>query len=481
MPQGRSGDLWATVSDKKLQHYIGGDTTDYYLPDVVTSQHYYPFGMKMPHNSNDSLLFVSGFEGSTDGWAVYNIGTLQNDNGRLKFSGTQPWSTLKKDLQLETGKKYRVRFTIDMGNCHSLSVPVYKSDISSWVSLEGSGPVSSSGTYEGTFTATSNSMILLFEMVPTGNPPPDSTGYYWLDNVSVEEVKPVENTQVGNEGYRYGFNGKEKDNDIGVADQDYGARIYDARLVRFKSVDPITSKYPELSPYQFASNTPIQAVDLDGLEKYIVHYKIENGLNVVLKVVTDNSLKYLGGPTVWDQPTIHPKVVQYIQEDQNGKVLNTTGEIPLKNFGSTLYVGAFNPKDKNGNETYAYPAMNSLDLAGKHHDQKYDILNAKGASSAIADLQTIDADEQLVLDAANVVKKYYLNKKDPITKEPISLETKDAAVKVVQIFSIIVAEKITRIKAHEASESISKTLNKVIDKINGAIKETERQLTPTTY
>ena len=35
---------------------------------------------------------------------------------------------------------------------------------------------------------------------------------------------------------------------------------------RFLSVDPIGRKYPELTPYQFASNTPIQASDLDGLE-----------------------------------------------------------------------------------------------------------------------------------------------------------------------------------------------------------------------
>lgn len=35
---------------------------------------------------------------------------------------------------------------------------------------------------------------------------------------------------------------------------------------RFLSVDPIGRQYPELTPYQFASNTPIMAVDLDGLE-----------------------------------------------------------------------------------------------------------------------------------------------------------------------------------------------------------------------
>ena len=42
-------------------------------------------------------------------------------------------------------------------------------------------------------------------------------------------------------------------------------------LLRFLSVDPLTGKYPELTPYQFASNTPIQAVDLDGKEAFFVH------------------------------------------------------------------------------------------------------------------------------------------------------------------------------------------------------------------
>jgi hypothetical protein len=48
--------------------------------------------------------------------------------------------------------------------------------------------------------------------------------------------------------------------------QDYGMRIYDPRLGRFLSVDPITFEYPELTPYQFASNIPIAAIDVDGLE-----------------------------------------------------------------------------------------------------------------------------------------------------------------------------------------------------------------------
>ena len=77
--------------------------------------------------------------------------------------------------------------------------------------------------------------------------------------------------------YRYGFNGKENDNDVKVdfdgneipgAQQDYGMRIYDPRVGRFLSADPLGKKYPELTPYQFASNSPIKFIDLDGAESY---------------------------------------------------------------------------------------------------------------------------------------------------------------------------------------------------------------------
>ena len=69
--------------------------------------------------------------------------------------------------------------------------------------------------------------------------------------------------------YRYGFNGKEKDEsgEFGnLTNYDYGFRIYNPGIGKFLSVDPLTRGYPMLTPYQFASNTPIWAIDLDGLE-----------------------------------------------------------------------------------------------------------------------------------------------------------------------------------------------------------------------
>ncbi|WP_144695827.1 CdiA C-terminal domain-containing protein [Chitinophaga vietnamensis] len=73
-------------------------------------------------------------------------------------------------------------------------------------------------------------------------------------------------------GYRYGFNGKENDNEIKGEgnEQDYGFRIYDPRIAKFLSVDPLTQEYPWYTPYQFAGNKPIEAIDLDGAEEWMM-------------------------------------------------------------------------------------------------------------------------------------------------------------------------------------------------------------------
>jgi RHS repeat-associated protein len=43
----------------------------------------------------------------------------------------------------------------------------------------------------------------------------------------------------------------------GGSTYDYGFRIYNAQLGKFLSVDPLTKKFPMLTPYQFASNTNV--------------------------------------------------------------------------------------------------------------------------------------------------------------------------------------------------------------------------------
>ncbi|MCU0415797.1 MAG: hypothetical protein MUE33_01310 [Cytophagaceae bacterium] len=104
-----------------------------------------------------------------------------------------------------------------------------------------------------------------------------------------------------NDSYRYGFNGKEKDKNEWNAGSiyDYGFRIYDPRLGKFLSVDPLTSDYPWYTPYQFSGNKPICNIDLDGLEDFYAAngklmlsgpYKIEYASQVIKKYENNISL-----------------------------------------------------------------------------------------------------------------------------------------------------------------------------------------------
>ncbi len=83
--------------------------------------------------------------------------------------------------------------------------------------------------------------------------------------------------------YRFGFNGKEMDNEVaGTGNQyDYGFRIYNPRIGKFLSVDPLTKDYPNWSPYPFAMNRVIDGIDLDGLEEF------DPNFNNIYKIATD--------------------------------------------------------------------------------------------------------------------------------------------------------------------------------------------------
>ena len=79
--------------------------------------------------------------------------------------------------------------------------------------------------------------------------------------------QPGRKYRVGS-GYRYGFNGKEDDTEVYEEGNiyDYGFRVYNPRIGKFLSVDPLTNKFAGVSPYQYANNNPIVLIDVDGLE-----------------------------------------------------------------------------------------------------------------------------------------------------------------------------------------------------------------------
>ena len=62
----------------------------------------------------------------------------------------------------------------------------------------------------------------------------------------------------------YTFSGKEKDVETGYGY--FGARYYDSGLSIWLSVDPMSDKYPSMSPYNYCANNPVKLIDPNGME-----------------------------------------------------------------------------------------------------------------------------------------------------------------------------------------------------------------------
>jgi RHS repeat-associated protein len=76
------------------------------------------------------------------------------------------------------------------------------------------------------------------------------------------------NGRTMNNGYRYGFNGMENDNEVKGAGNsvDFGERIYDPRLGKWLSLDRFAAKYPGLSAYAYTFNNPVIFKDIGGAD-----------------------------------------------------------------------------------------------------------------------------------------------------------------------------------------------------------------------
>lgn len=108
--------------------------------------------------------------------------------------------------------------------------------------------------------------------------------------------------------YRYGFNGKEKDNETyGDGNSlDFGARIYDSRIGRWLSLDIRDGNYPGISPYSISYNNPIIFKDPDGKDGR-------------LTIVPDGK----GGGTITLETTVHLYSSQ-MSDGQLAELVNQT-------------------------------------------------------------------------------------------------------------------------------------------------------------
>ena len=214
-------------------------------------------------------------------------------------------------------------------------------------------------------------------------------------------------------GYRYGFNGKEKDTEDPVQ-YDYGFRIYDPRLGRFKSVDPLMRGYPMLTPYQFASNRPIDGIDLDGLEYVSFHHYANGRIGVKMHYKsTDKDIEKIGGTTKgrYNSASYGPlgKGVVHYFYNADGKLDPTKTNLEQKqeDFETDatfhgLYSGPGSiTKDGLPNSTnynFDLQPIDWADAIAKKHDMDYADATKTGEKYAgfLEDIRTVQADRDMV-------------------------------------------------------------------------------------
>ncbi|MDH5381820.1 MAG: hypothetical protein OEW75_13260 [Cyclobacteriaceae bacterium] len=291
----------------------------------------------------------------------------------------------------------------------------------------------------------------------------------------------------GEDGYRYGFNGKEKDPSGEWGSQsvyDYGFRIYNPGIAKFLSVDPLTGCYPMLTPYQFASNRPIDGIDLDGLEYATYTITTLNGHFQSIELTTDYELKNEGTRGAGFQINyVHHYTGDFELRNNNvsaekwlrerhdpsysSRIVRTDRKTIFgKNFHG-LYVGPFNPELPEGitmrgkHTNYDLAPIDILDAAAKQHDKDYDKVDAAGFDGAMFDINAVPADIALVQRANAIIEMYQKgNQEDPYTKKEISEETYNAAVVVRNLFVGLIMNKII-----DESMDRQKEVHKEMDKL----------------
>lgn len=71
--------------------------------------------------------------------------------------------------------------------------------------------------------------------------------------------------------YKYKYNGKEFQDELGLNLYDYGAKNYDPAIGRWMNMDALSEKYPNISNYVYVANMPTIAFDPDGNEIILLH------------------------------------------------------------------------------------------------------------------------------------------------------------------------------------------------------------------
>jgi len=245
-------------------------------------------------------------------------------------------------------------------------------------------------------------------------------------------------------------------------DTAYSEATLEPEIYSFASVDPLSKNFPELSPYQYASNCPISGIDLDGLEYFSVHVLIKDGKKQIIRVQDFTEMTEAQAYAVHGQKDFYKiysksfgekgRGVAYVyyNEGKNGELTKVGEDF----FGSRknainylskhgLYYGAGAPTTYGGDYNYhsnpynfSFAPIDEVDELALSHDKdpSYNQPNYKDGDW-LNDPNSIEADRKFVQGL-----KEYLNRankqnyKDKLTNRSPSKEALTRASNAIFLF-----------------------------------------------
>ena len=149
---------------------------------------------------------------------------------------------------------------------------------------------------------------------------------------------------------KHTFSSKERDTETGLSY--FGARYYSSDLSIWLSVDPMSGKYPSLSPYTYCANNPVKLVDPNGEEVWIIGEQFEAAFNSLQKgtnlqlSINNGVLSIVGGEVLNDNDK---QLLEAINSRDVKATINTGLQFEAGVYGGTTYDGNNNTAESTNN------------------------------------------------------------------------------------------------------------------------------------
>ena len=196
---------------------------------------------------------------------------------------------------------------------------------------------------------------------------------------------PTTNPQFPTPRWTFTFSAKERDSETGLSY--FGARYYSSDLSIWLSVDPMSDKYPSLSPYVYCANNPIKLVDPNGEEIGDIYNLL--GVHIGWDGKADGKV-YLFNTLSSEQLSITESAV--LTSSPRTDIVNVTEKYGLYNYELNLRAILSMLKQAeagSSNAPLSYNSWNSGDLFTSHSYsanpkdyQKHPGMNPNSKSSA---------------------------------------------------------------------------------------------------